>query len=101
MDVWTVVGKWCRPARLKGRRISALMLAVCALSFIAAAQAETLVQRSGALQFPRPASIEPNIKFWVDVFAYYSNRDFIVVDKDDIWKVYQVLRVPGDGEPTR
>ena len=77
------------------------MLAVCALSFIAAAQAETLVQRSGALQFPRPASIEPNIKFWVDVFAYYSNRDFIVVDKDDIWKVYQVLRVPGDGEPTR
>ncbi len=52
------------------------------------------------LEFPRPASIEPNIKFWVDVFSAYSVRDFVLVDKDHVWRVYQVLHVPGEGSPT-
>lgn len=80
------------------------MLAVCTASFVTTtAGAETIVQPQapGAAEFPRPASIEPNIKFWVNVFAYYSVRDFVVHDKDDIWKIYQVLHVPGDGDPTR
>ena len=99
------------------------MLALCAVSFLATtASAQTLVlpqgayaqpqsayvqpqgasiRREGSLEFPRPASIEPNIKFWVNVFAYYSMRDFVVHDKDDIWKVYQILHMPGDGDPTR
>src|SRR5580704_2136192 len=51
--------------------------------------------------FPRPASLEPNVKFWVDVFTAYSYRDFIIHDRDKVWKVYQVLRVPGDGVPTQ
>jgi len=38
--------------------------------------------------FPRPAAIEPNIKFWVDVFTSYGERDFL-------------MHVPGDGTPTR
>lgn len=51
--------------------------------------------------FPRPAVIEPNVRFWVDVFASYSERDFIIVDRDQVWRVYQVLHLPGDGTPTR
>jgi membrane-bound lytic murein transglycosylase D len=51
--------------------------------------------------FPRPASIETNVKFWVDVFASYSERDFVIVDRDHVWRVFQVMHVPGDGSPTR
>jgi membrane-bound lytic murein transglycosylase D len=58
-------------------------------------------QVQAAFPFPRPASIEPNVKFWVDVFATYSERDFILVDRDKIWRVYQILHLPGDGAPTR
>jgi len=51
--------------------------------------------------FPRPATIEPNVKFWVDVFTAYSERDFIVMDRDNVWRIYQVYRMPGEGMPTR
>jgi soluble lytic murein transglycosylase-like protein len=53
------------------------------------------------LPFPRPAAIEPNVEFWVDVFTSYTYRDFIIHDRDDVWKVYQVLHLPGAGEPSR
>jgi membrane-bound lytic murein transglycosylase D len=53
------------------------------------------------LPFPRPAAIEPNVKFWVDVFATYSERDFIIVDRDQVWRIYQVLHLPGEGSPSR
>jgi peptidoglycan lytic transglycosylase D len=111
MEAWMALGI-LRPSRIKVRIIPLAIL----LSFGAAllvARAETTVappsnsalmlpaQPTSALQFPRPASIEPNIKFWVDVFASYSERDFIVHDKDDVWKIYQVLHIPGDGSPTR
>jgi membrane-bound lytic murein transglycosylase D len=51
--------------------------------------------------FPRPAAIEPNIKFWVDVFTSYGERDFLIHDRDNVWRVYQVMHVPGDGTPPR
>ena len=53
------------------------------------------------LPFPRPASIEPNVDFWVNIFTAYSDRDFIVVDRDNVWRQYQVFHLPGDGQPTR
>jgi membrane-bound lytic murein transglycosylase D len=53
------------------------------------------------LSFPRPATIEPNVKFWVDVFASYSERDFVIVDRDHVWRVFQVMHIPGEGSPTR
>ena len=53
------------------------------------------------IRFPRPASLEPNIRFWVDVFTGYSYRDFVVHDRDKIWKIYEVLRLPGEGPPTQ
>lgn len=56
---------------------------------------------SAVFPFPRPAAIEPNVKFWVDVFATYSERDFIVLDREQVWRTYQVLHLPGEGSPTR
>lgn len=52
-------------------------------------------------RFPRPAQLEPNVDFWVNVFTYWGQRDFIIHDRDRIWRVYQVFRMPGEGPPTR
>lgn len=51
--------------------------------------------------FARPATIEPQINFWVDVFTAYSYRDFVLVDRDDPYKIYQVYHLPGEGCPNR
>jgi membrane-bound lytic murein transglycosylase D len=53
------------------------------------------------LLFPRPATIEPNVKFWVDAFTGYGERDFVIHDRDNVWRVYQVMHIPGDGTPSR
>jgi peptidoglycan lytic transglycosylase D len=53
------------------------------------------------LPFPRPAAIEPNVKFWVDVFTKYSDHDFVIVDRDNVSRIYHVFHLPGDGQPSR
>lgn len=53
------------------------------------------------LPFPQPTAIQDNVKFWVEVFATYDVRDFIIHDRDRVDRVYQVLHLPGDGDPTR
>src|SRR5580658_1400606 len=76
--------------------IAAFALAI-AFAFAAApnSSAETTIT------FPRPKSIEPNVNFWVDIFTKYSDHDFVVVDRDNISRVYHVFRLPGEGQPTR
>jgi membrane-bound lytic murein transglycosylase D len=56
---------------------------------------------SAVLPFPRPPQIEPNVKFWVDIFATYGERDFVLHDRDQVWRIYQVLHLPGEGAPSR
>lgn len=51
--------------------------------------------------FSRPPSLEPQISFWVDIFTAYSYRDFVLLDRDDAYKIYQVYHLPGDGCPSR
>ncbi len=51
--------------------------------------------------FPRPAAVENNVQFWVNVFTGYGERDFIIHDKDQVWRVYQVMHLPGEGAPGR
>jgi membrane-bound lytic murein transglycosylase D len=58
-------------------------------------------QSLAALPFPRPAEIEANVQFWVDAFATYGERDFIIHDRDQLWRIYQVLHLPGEGPPSR
>lgn len=96
MEACSGFRKLNRWARLTGW----MALALCVAAVAVPARAETMAPRHDALEFPRPASIEPNIKFWTDVFAYYSERDFVIHDKDDLWKIYQVFHVPGYGSPT-
>ncbi len=98
MEDWSRLCTFDRWARLTAWMAPVLVL--CAVAGPGSGRAETLVPRHRALEFPRPASIEPNIKFWVDVFTAYSEREFVVHDKDQVWKIYQVLRIPGDGSPT-
>jgi membrane-bound lytic murein transglycosylase D len=56
---------------------------------------------SAVVPFPRPPQIEPNVKFWIDIFATYGERDFVVHDRDQVWRIYQVLHLPGEGAPSR
>jgi peptidoglycan lytic transglycosylase D len=51
--------------------------------------------------FARPALLEPQINFWVDIFTTYSWRDFVLVDRDDPYKIYEVYHLPGEGCPNR
>jgi membrane-bound lytic murein transglycosylase D len=79
-----------------GRR---LCIAAAALAIVVWVKGESF---GGAeLSFPRPAAVEPNVKFWVDVFSGYSERDFVIHDRDNLWRIYQVMHIPGDGLPPR
>ncbi len=46
---------------------------------------------AGAEPFPRPAGLEPQIRFWRSVFAEYSERQVLLHDAWDLDKVYKVL----------
>ena len=71
-------------------------------AFIAVAGLDCAIARAGTeMSFPRPPSIEPNVQFWVDAFTAYGERDFVVHDRDQVWRVYQVLHLPGEGGPSR
>ena len=60
----------------------------------------TIAWAGSELPFPRPAAIEPNVQFWVDAFTKYGERDFVIHDRDQISRVYQVLHLPGEGCPS-
>lgn len=79
-------------------RIVVSSLAAC---FLALALGQGRARAEAKASFPRPASLEPQINFWVDVFTAYSYRDFVITDRDDAYKIYQVYHLPGDGCPSR
>jgi membrane-bound lytic murein transglycosylase D len=68
-----------------------------AASEVAVASVGTRVQTS---PFPRPAAIERNIDFWIKAFTYWSERDFVIHDRDNVSLIYQKFHMPGDGTPT-
>lgn len=74
-----------------------------ALPFVVAlliAVAQVSAWAGSEVAFPRPAEVEPNVEFWVKVFTQYSYRDFVVHDRDDVTRIYQVMHLPGDGVPS-
>src|SRR5260370_15759937 len=77
------------------RGIAALALAI-AVVFAAAPKASSETK----LPFPRPAAIQPNVDFWVNVFTKYSDHDFVIMDRDNVQRIYHVFNLPGDGRPT-
>ena len=79
------------------KRVAVCALA-CALSMVAPG---ARAFAGSELAFPRPAAIEQNVQFWVDVFATYTDRDFIIHDRDQVSRIYQVIHLPGGGDPSR
>jgi membrane-bound lytic murein transglycosylase D len=64
------------------RRSFQLALILSAFSLTATVRAET---------FPRPATLEPQIKFWRSIFSEYSKYQVVLHDAVDLDKVYKVL----------
>jgi peptidoglycan lytic transglycosylase D len=79
--------------------IGRLVLAVCLMLGLAAGP-QPRAGETVQVRLPRPASLAPRIRFWRDVFARYSVRDFVVHDRDKPWRVYGVFHMPGEGEPS-
>ncbi|MGA9721365.1 MAG: lytic transglycosylase domain-containing protein [Candidatus Binatus sp.] len=78
------------------KTVAALMLAIAfGIAAPPKASSET------TLPFPHPKSIQPNVDFWVDIFTKYSENDFVIVDRDNVQRIYHVFHLPGDGQPTR
>ncbi len=48
-------------------------------------------QASAEPTFPRPASLEPNIEFWRNIFASYSRNQTVLHDNEHLDRVYAVL----------
>jgi membrane-bound lytic murein transglycosylase D len=63
-------------------RLVSLLLATFFALIVSPARANT---------FPRPASLEPQVKFWRSVFADYSRLQVVLHDTWDLDKVYAVL----------
>lgn len=63
-----------------------------ALAITVPATASTGADESSASRlFPRPASLEPQIRFWKNIFTKYSEHQVLVHDAYDLDKVYAVL----------
>jgi len=75
-------------------------VAACALACVLLTAASAHSFAGTEVAFPQPLAIQENVKFWVDVFATYGVRDFVVHDRDQVDRVYQVMHLPGDGDPS-
>jgi peptidoglycan lytic transglycosylase D len=60
-------------------------------SFLAIIVLLPLTGRAGAETFPRPACLEPQVKFWRAVFGDYSRYQVVLHDTVDLDKIYGVL----------
>lgn len=80
-------------------RLSAVLLGVLMLAGLVSGSAGS-ARAAAQVPFPRPASLEPKIDFWIDVFTAYGWRDFALVDGNHAWRVYTVYHLPGDGPPS-
>jgi membrane-bound lytic murein transglycosylase D len=77
------------------RRIRSFLAALLFASAAGAAGAETLPRDD----FPRPPSLESQIRFWRAIFTEYSKHQIVLHDTVDLDKIYKVLdfRAEADG----
>jgi membrane-bound lytic murein transglycosylase D len=50
-------------------------------------------------EFERVPALEPNVRFWRNVYAVWSVNDIAFHDREDLSIVYRVVRVPPRGRP--
>ncbi|MDH4182791.1 MAG: LysM peptidoglycan-binding domain-containing protein [Nitrospinota bacterium] len=43
--------------------------------------------------FPLPASLAPNVDFWIDVYSRYTTSQWLIHDKNNLSVVYEVVNV--------
>jgi membrane-bound lytic murein transglycosylase D len=85
---------------LRCRSVATTLLALTVLAGFGLGR-PAILHAENAVHFPRPVAIEPNVQLWVDAFTKYSVRDFAVMDRDKVSRVYQVFHLPGEGNPNR
>ena len=99
-EVGVLVEKVFERRWIPARRIACGLAALAVAAMLTFAAAARTSYAAGS-PFPRPSTIEPNVQFWVDVFTAYSVRDFVITDRDNVWRIYQVFHLPGEGQPSR
>lgn len=81
-------------------------LALCVLLVVLLVPIHGCASRQPALGlendavFPLPASLEPNVEFWRNVFAKWSRGQVAIHDNRHLGVVYQVANLPGQIEPS-
>jgi peptidoglycan lytic transglycosylase D len=86
------------PDRRSFLRAVRLVVLLASIGVIQAAGSRAIA--GTRVRFPRPAALQPRIRFWQRIFTKYSWRDFVLHDADQVWKIYGVLHLPGNGPPT-
>lgn len=79
------------------RAAACLAAALMLLALSVPAGAANSVEQNS---LPQPAELEPNVDFWVNAFTYWGQRDFVLHDRDEIWRIYEVYHIPGQGSPS-
>lgn len=97
----TKPARFCRPiARVAVATLVAILLSGLTHATARAGSELESARASITSPFPRPVALEPNIDFWVKAFSYWSERDFIIHDRDNVSRIYQKFTMPGEGAPT-
>src|SRR5512140_3561723 len=52
-------------------------------------------------QFPEPAALKPAVRFWVDMFSRYGSEDYVIHDRQDLGRVYEVVHVDDPADLAR
>lgn len=81
------------------RLLLALSLGCLALLLPGVPAAQT--EEAAPSPFPRPAPLEPNVRFWKQVYVEYGVEEFVLHDRQRLDLVYEVVRVPGTASQPR
>lgn len=89
-------GRWGggsqRELHVRGVR---LLTATLLLASVAAGRAAEVEQ------FPAPAALKPAVRFWVDMFSRYGSEDYVIHDRRDLGRVYEVVHVDDPSDLAR
>ncbi len=72
---------------------AAVLVCLAGLAWAAASPVAALSVYARDPRLPSPASLRPQVEFWKKIFAEHSIHDVVVHDRDDLRRVYKVLRL--------
>src|SRR5437763_14890400 len=77
--------------RIRVLFLATLLATLAPVAGVRAAEDEATVDVRQARLFPRPAELEPQIRFWRAIFTQYSAHQVVLHDAVHLDKVYKVL----------